>query len=387
MRKIFIAVLFILLSLSDFAVAQTDIQLRDEGVAKGRTRILDCVGEAITCTLINGVGKATVSSSRKFYCPDSGSNDTYACTPDVPYTTYETGMRIDLRPNTVNTGAATVNVSSLGSPKTITQHDGTTLANGMLQAGLIYPMVLHASGTFRLMPGGSGSGGNISASGTPTTSKIARFASSSTIGDSSCSDDGAGTVTCGDISGGSYWDYVYATPTAVNTVNTPDKPYIQLLPYAKEWMGRDLTPDGTNCAQPTQQTLNSGPVVWTFSCADSNSSIIYGQTVLQVPITTAKFRLSLFHGTTETITFAGDFSAQCRANGTVPNTSWGTAVAADVAITTANQIAEATTTAVTPNGTCSVGATLFWRYVVDATNFSTNSANAKVLSVYMEKAS
>jgi hypothetical protein len=98
------------------------------------------------------------------------------------------------------------------------------------------------------------------------------------------------------------------------------------------------------------------------------------------------FTLSLYHATTESITFAGDFSAQCRRAGTtdVINSTYGTAVAADVSITTAHEIEEATTAAVTPNGTCAAEAWLQWRYVVDAANFSANAANAKVLGVTMK---
>jgi hypothetical protein len=99
---------------------------------------------------------------------------------------------------------------------------------------------------------------------------------------------------------------------------------------------------------------------------------------------TVTFELTLFHGTTESITFAGDFSAQCHAAGEVLDSSWGTAAAADVSITTANQQVNATTAAVTPTGTCAAGDLLAWRYVVDAANFSANAANSKVLGVKME---
>jgi len=142
-----------------------------------------------------------------------------------------------------------------------------------------------------------------------------------------------------------------------------------------------ITTDGTNCGTPTEQTLVSGPKTWAFSCADNGASIFYGKIRLPVAITTAAFTLTLFHATTETITFAGSFDAQCHAAGTAVSATWGTSQTANVAITTANQIAEATSAAVTPNGTCSKGSMLFWRYVVNAASFDTNAANAKVLSV------
>lgn len=150
------------------------------------------------------------------------------------------------------------------------------------------------------------------------------------------------------------------------------------------WDGGAITPDGTFCADPTKQTLNSGPTLYTFSCADNNSSIFYGQVQLTRDITTAVFTLTLFHAASESITFAGDFSAMCRGDNTVINSTWGTAVAADVAlVTTANQTQAQSTTSVTPNGTCTSGAILYWRYVVDAANFSANAANSKVLGVLM----
>lgn len=144
--------------------------------------------------------------------------------------------------------------------------------------------------------------------------------------------------------------------------------------------------DGTNCAAPAAERHNSGPRQWTFSCADDNGSTFEGSA--QMPDSydggTVTFTLSLYHATTETITFAGDFAAMCRRSGDTINNTFGTAVAADVAITTAHNVAQATTAAVTPNGTCAGGAMLYWRYTVDAANFSANAANSKVIGVNME---
>lgn len=141
--------------------------------------------------------------------------------------------------------------------------------------------------------------------------------------------------------------------------------------------------DGSNCTAPTEQSLNSAEKTWAFSCADSNSSIFSGKIRMLKswdgqPVV---FIISVFHGTTETITFAGKFSAQCRGAGDTMNSTYGTAVAANVSITTSNKIAEATSAAVTPDGACAGEKFLNWRYVVDASNFSANAANSKVLGV------
>jgi hypothetical protein len=145
-----------------------------------------------------------------------------------------------------------------------------------------------------------------------------------------------------------------------------------------------LEPDGTNCTAHAAVTINNGPKEQLFKCTDNNASIFYGS--LSMLGSTwdggpVRFTLHIFHSTTETITYAGDFSAQCKAPGETVDNTWGTAIAADVAITTANRIPRATTTDVTPVGTCAAGDNLFFRYVVDAANFSTNSANAWIYGV------
>jgi len=84
--------------------------------------------------------------------------------------------------------------------------------------------------------------------------------------------------------------------------------------------------------------------------------------------------------------FAGNFSAMCRNNGTTVNNTWGTVQAVDVTMTTANLNYTGTTPTLTPNGTCSSGATLFWRFVVDTTPF-TDGGNARVLGALLKQVS
>src|ERR1051325_941445 len=181
-----------------------------------------------------------------------------------------------------------------------------------------------------------------------------------------------------DDAGGVIWQ---TTEAGVTTLGWSYKPLKTIY-----WDAGSITTDGTNCGVPAEQALNSSESTWAFSCADSGSSKFSGK--IRMPASwdggTVTFTLSLFHGTSESITFAGDFSAQCRGAGEVISSTYGTAVAADVSITTAKQIAEATTAAVTPTGTCAASDWLLWRYVIDAANFSTNAANAKVIGVSMK---
>lgn len=161
-------------------------------------------------------------------------------------------------------------------------------------------------------------------------------------------------------------------------------------PVRASWDGGSLTPDGTNCADPTKQTINSGPVIYSFSCADSNSSTFDGH--LTLPITmagnlaTVKFRLTVNDVDSSSQIFAGGFKAQCRASGTAPNNTWGTAQTVAITMVTANNDYSQTTAAVTPDSTCSAGSELFWRFTIDAATNS-DDGDARVISVSMEQAS
>jgi hypothetical protein len=171
-----------------------------------------------------------------------------------------------------------------------------------------------------------------------------------------------------------------------------DPIHLANLTKSMYWGAGAISSDGTQCADPTEVTLNSGPKLFSISCADNAASIIYGSTVMPDgwDAGTVTFEIMVWHGTTETITFAGDFQAQCRASGEVPSGTWAPDPVdansqADVSITTANQIVSATTGgAITPAGTCAVGDMLFWKWTMDAANTDANGANTDILGVKME---
>lgn len=77
------------------------------------------------------------------YAADAGSNDTYAVTLSPVPAAYVTGMMVNFMPNTKNTGAATLNVNSLGAKtiKKITAAGKADLADNDLVNGTIYQVV------------------------------------------------------------------------------------------------------------------------------------------------------------------------------------------------------------------------------------------------------
>lgn len=95
-----------------------------------------CVGAASAQTHING--SRTISGTVN-YCADAGSNDTYACNLSPAITAYTTGACYFFKANTANTGAASINLNSVGA-KTIKKAAGgvtTDLSDNDIRAGQI----------------------------------------------------------------------------------------------------------------------------------------------------------------------------------------------------------------------------------------------------------
>lgn len=78
---------------------------------------------------------ASIQKSSSIYAADAGSNDTYAITQDPAPTAYTTGMIIEFKANTINTGACTVNVNALGAKSL--KFNGADPQDGMIRASSI----------------------------------------------------------------------------------------------------------------------------------------------------------------------------------------------------------------------------------------------------------
>ena len=92
--------------------------------------------------------------TRSVPCTDAGANDTYTCSPTVALSSYTTGLRVTLYANTINTGAATVNISALGA-KTIKKRVAgvtTDLDDGDIRAGAYVDLVYDGT-NFQLLSG------------------------------------------------------------------------------------------------------------------------------------------------------------------------------------------------------------------------------------------
>lgn len=111
------------------------------------------------------------------YGVDAGSNDTYVITLTTAPAAYATGQVYAFKANTVNTGAATLNINSLGA-KSIVRSDGAALADGDIAAGQIVEVIYDGTNMRLTGPrgGATATKQTFTASGTYTAPTGLRFA-------------------------------------------------------------------------------------------------------------------------------------------------------------------------------------------------------------------
>lgn len=95
-------------------------------------------------------------------CADAGSTDAYACSLVPAITAYTTGQVIWFKANTINTGAATINLNALGA-KAIKKNLDVALADGDIKAGAYVPLVYDGTNFQMLSPISNVPGGTLTA--------------------------------------------------------------------------------------------------------------------------------------------------------------------------------------------------------------------------------
>lgn len=153
------------------------------------------------------------------------------------------------------------------------------------------------------------------------------------------------------------------------------------------WDSGGMTPDGTQCADAAEATINSGPMQYTIICADNDASTLYGHIVMpdSWDAGTVTFELEYLQTAADTNALNSDITCQCRGATETVNNTWGTEQAIDDAgVTGSNAVDHTTSAAVTCNGTCAAGDTLYWRWQMDATGTTTAVATLHILGIKME---
>ncbi len=111
---------------------------------------------ALSSTTTPGSGNKYISQSdlqksAELYAADAVGTDAYAITLSPVPAAYATGMVVNFKAGTVNTGAATVNVNGLGA-KSILRPDGSALSDGDIAANQIVQVIYNGTSFLMLSP-------------------------------------------------------------------------------------------------------------------------------------------------------------------------------------------------------------------------------------------
>jgi|GEM_PF-3186941 len=153
------------------------------------------------------------------------------------------------------------------------------------------------------------------------------------------------------------------------------------------WSTGAMSADGTQCAAPSEVTINSGPKQYTVLCADNDASTLYGHVVMpdSWDAGTVTFELEYLQTAADTNVLNSDIACMCRGATEEVNNTWGTEVAIDdAAVSGSNKVDHTTSAAVTCNGTCAAGDSLWWRWQLDATGTTTAVTTLHILGMKME---
>ena len=217
------------------------------------------------------------------------------------------------------------------------------------------------------------------AGGNPRLSHTRSTAYTSVQGDSGSASPPAGGATFTIVGGTGL--------TTVAADGSPDTVTVNVDNHVKTiyFPAGALSADGTQCANPAEVTINSGPKMWTIICTDNDASTIYGQVEMpdSYALGTVTIKGLFIQTAADTNAMNSDIAMACRGSGDTINNTWGSEVALDIAnMTGSNALNKATSGAITPNGTC--GRSLFFRWQLDATGTTTAVATLHVVGFAME---
>ncbi len=104
------------------------------------SQIIQVIYDGTNFQMLSPIYGTVGQNGASIYAADAGSTDDYVITLAPVPTSYVTGMVIRAKCNTANTGAATINVNSLGA-KSIVKGAATALSTGDILAGQIVTLI------------------------------------------------------------------------------------------------------------------------------------------------------------------------------------------------------------------------------------------------------
>ena len=191
----------------------------------------------------------------------------------------------------------------------------------------------------------------------------------------------AGTVTVREASANAT---IITLPTKTTRVAYQDLTLLTLSGSVSRsiWVPiTNFTVDGVQC-QIGPHTINGGPLIDTMRCADNAA----GRFDLFIDMrgsrwdgTAVTVTLDGIHSATEAVTWASDWSGQCRsATGTINNT-YSSPANVDLSFATIGVRVSNSPVTITPDGGCAADYGIAFKAVIDNTTMSTNAANGDIL--------
>ena len=155
-------------------VTNTGLTPRDNYLKAGS--LVHCQYDGTNMQILSVSGQSQVSQDGlEIYADDAGSNDTYVITLSPIPAAYSTGMVVQFKANTANTGACTLNVNSLGA-KTIKKEVSLDLADNDILASQLVSVIYDGTNFQLISPiATKASGGSLTLSATGTTTITTNF--------------------------------------------------------------------------------------------------------------------------------------------------------------------------------------------------------------------
>jgi len=153
------------------------VDLVDNDIAA--SQLVEVIYDGTNFQMLSPIFGCVGQNGQSIYAADAGANDTYVITLSPAPVAYATGMVVRFKANTINTGAATLNVNGLGAI-TIVKNQNITLSDGDIKANQLVEVIYDGTnfqlispvsnaGTVTSIATGSGlSGGTITSTGTLT---------------------------------------------------------------------------------------------------------------------------------------------------------------------------------------------------------------------------
>ena len=192
-------------------------------------------------------------------------------------------------------------------------------------------------------------------------------------------DTAASTVVRGDIMIGNStpaWERLGIGALGEVLAATGTDPVWVPITLPEIWIASAMSVDGTQCLQPAEETINSGPKVWSITCdpAANTDGTIYGNVTLGANFTSdgaLRWEITGYILSDNGLgTFYGNIAIQCQDVGGLIDSNWDDAVELDIELLDADSQYDVVQGFITGFDTatesCSPGDTLFWKYVVCA---------------------